>query len=221
MSIVPNSRIRPLNLVHPFQIIRKTDKVQKGRIGKECEVTLLYEKVMGRSSELRFFAENWETPKIQGIDAARVRRFILGFQSIPTRILRNDFVRVPWGVDPNVYAPPDVPMGFGPHIWINTPEGPLLLKWSTQSAAYVSDNLETSVTPLDGSFTLFYDGADEEVAGKIPCADWPVGFSFLRFTGPPVDYRILMIKNQLDDYSRYSYTTVQAELDESDGTPKL
>lgn len=221
MPIVPNSRIRPLNLRHPLQIIRKVDRIEKGRILKECEEIILYPKVMGRVSELRFFSENWETPQMQGLDAARVRRFILGFTSIPTRILRNDFVRIPWGVPPNVYAPPEIPMGFGPHIWINTPVGIQLLKWNAQILGYISDDQEFIVTPTDSGFTLYYDGAEDQVSGTIPCAIWPEGFRFLRFTGPPVDYRILMYKNQLDDFSRYSYTTVQAELDESDGTTKV
>lgn len=97
----------------------------------------------------------------------------------------------------------------------------MLLKWSEQQQIYITDDLETSITLQDGGFSLYYDGSDEEVSGKLQCAEWPAGFRFLRFTGPPVDYRILMFKNQLDDRSHYSYTTVQAELDESDGTVKV
>ena len=179
---------------------------------------ILYQNVQGRVGERRFFTENFQQPKGFGESSAFMRRIIINGPSIPDKIVNGDYVRIDWGVPPNILTPQSVPSGTGPQVWIETPDGDLLLTWD--GTKWV--NGSSSISIISGGYRLIHGETTEDFTTFGRCNDFPEGFTFYRFTGPPVYYKIVRFEHQKNIQGQWHHTTIQGELEDlDDPNPRL
>lgn len=213
--LVPRSRINQLGTPHRFHVVRLTDSAEKslGKIVVNPAETTLYENVPARWTELREFTENVLASKGFGGTAANVFRVYAAFRELPTSLLRGDVLKVPYGMKPNYYNPPNRP--FGPALWIETPGGNVLLVGNNEDSTYSGGG--HTLQNIDGEWCLTAEGFEHcFVTDKPLCESFPVGYRFLRVTGPYKRYEILRFENMLDDRGHYHHTRLEVELMDSD-----
>jgi len=182
---------------------------------------VIWENIPARIGQNRRFVENESKTTVRGYDNAVVREFIAGFPTLPRDIDRNDFVRIPWGSNPNFHLPVGAPSWGAPSICLRlTVGGPLILTWNFEKDYY------EDVSTL---YTLFFDTSwkfqtplilwDFNITeSQSPlCRVWPDGYTFGGTKGPALDYRILRYDHNMDDFGDYHSTHIMAELEDDSG----
>jgi hypothetical protein len=212
------SRIPILGMIHPLGISRFQDQDVGGRVKKECLEIVVYEKLPGRSDNLRNLAENADSTNAYGQMAAKIRRFKIAPIFFPGKIKQGDFVRVVWGVKPNTLIPEDAPNWGSPAICIDTPDGEVTLHWSDGkfSSELYSLEFEGGVWVLSGP-DLSYSFTDADDFNISPlCMTYPEGYSLIKQTGPSVYYKITRFDHQVDDLGDYHHTHIECEIQDKD-----
>lgn len=213
--LIPRSRINQLATPHRFNVIRLMDHAAKsmGNIVASQTELLLYEKVPARWTELREFTENVLMPKGFGNTSADIFRVYGAFKELPTKLLRGDILKVPYGSKPNYYNPPNRP--FGPDLWILTPGGNVLLNGNNEDSSYSGGGYTLSET--DDEWCLTAEDFEHCFTTQNPlCETFPEGYRFLRVTGPYKRYEILRFETMLDDRGHYHHTRLEVELVDKD-----
>jgi len=199
---------------HSFQIVRRINKVVHGTILPDCDDIVLYDSIPGRMSQLRFFSENFTRPMDYGEGSAKMRRVILNGTELPNKILNSDFVVVHWGTPPNVVTPLNVPDNTGPQIVMGTISGDKIFTWNPTSSKW--ENGANFVSVSEGVWTISNGSSSRTYNSLDTCVELEEDFQFYRFTAPPVYYKIIRYKHQLDVDGRWHHTTLQVELDDRD-----
>ena len=217
------SRI-PFPVSDKVGIIRKTERMVGGLIKPACEDVIVYEKVPARVGELRKLEENRTSPKGHGDSASKLRKIQIGGNNMPDKIQDGDYVRIYWGTQPNVLVPLGVPSGYGPWIQITTPGGVETLKWN--GTKWLNENYSLEYAPYEGAWVLI-DGVDiiaefgPESNPQIKCGTFPTGYSYLKITGSPIDYKINQYQHKRDDNGYWHHTSLQVDLVAFDRGPRV
>jgi len=201
-----------------ISIVRKTPQIIAGRISNSCTDTIIAAKVPARVGLLRKIDDNIEQVNTQGLDSANER--LVSYRTpTPAGTMVGDFIRIPFGVRPNVAAAMGTPYNIPTYIWIDTPSGEVLLHWN--GTKYI-DKTQTYAVEQNGllppSWCLYDNGV--EVAcfdGNFICAAWPTGYRVIRTTGRPIDYRIIKHDVQTDEQGRIHHYTCYVEIDDKPG----
>lgn len=212
------SRIPIPGMIHPLGISRFQDQDVGGRIKKECQEIVIYERIPGRSDNLRNLSENADSTQAYGEIAAKIRRFKLAPIFFPGKIKQGDFIKVVWGVKPNLMVPDDAPNWGSPALCIDTPYGEDLLHWingsynsESHTIAFDGDNWVLTGPSLSHTFTSA-DAFDK----SILCLEFPENYSLIKRTGPSVFYKITRFDHQVDDLGDYHHTYVECEIQDKD-----
>ena len=112
-----------------ISIIRKVPQQIAGRISNSCTELVIANKVPARVGLLRKIDDNIEQVNTQGLDSANER--LVSYRTpTPAGTMVGDFIRIPFGVRPNVAAAMGTPYQIPEYIYIETPTGEVLLKWN-------------------------------------------------------------------------------------------
>jgi hypothetical protein len=170
----------------------------------------LYDNLCGRILALKNIDENiLEVIELQGKDKASLRKVILAPNFPLHKMVSTDFLVIPWGIRPNVWAPPFAPGNLGPYIWVETPTGNVKLAWDGDKFASETLNIEVVGDEwcLTGEVTSCFNTCN------IECNQgFPEGYSFLKTTGPNAYFEITKIDEHQDGQGRTSFYTLLVEL---------
>ena len=183
-----------------------------------ADIIELYTKVPARVGSLRTIDDNLMKMSPVGLSSSNERYIMLRGSRPLNKILQGDFIRIPWGTKPNLIEPSGAPNNSGPQIWIDTPTGNQLLSWN--GTKYTNDNYDIVLSGEE--WCVEYQSSEVGClsSSNFRIATWPTGYSFLKFTGLPLDYRIIKIDAQLDDRGRLHHYSISVELENSDGVKR-
>lgn len=202
--------------VHIVDIVRKKIKQNMGRVSQtHCDDVVLYNNVASRVGTLRKIDENRESGKPFGQYSANERVVSMRASFPLNKMAVGDFIRIPWGIRPNLFVPSLAPNTLAPEIWINTPDGDVKLSWNgtkyVNGAISISENESGDWCLIHATLTHCFSGSN------ITCQQFPNGYTFLKLTGPPIDYRIIGMDVQEDDMGRIHHYSAFIEFDDSVG----
>ena len=204
-------------------VLRKTTTRTGGRILQNGAEVLLYSQMPARVGTPNNSGANLGKPAGAGMESAREFLVGVGGLSVPTKILKADFVRIYWGTKPNLYAHPSIPAGFPPHLILKGAStytlvwNPTLPGWSGDGYSIVwNDEWELFL----GASKIGSFGTNRDFP-QINCTSFPTGLSLLRFSGPPLDFTILRVSHEEDDQGKWHHTSLTVEYPETDKSPKL
>ena len=215
------SKFKPKGACHRVNLRRPIPRKQKG-VKEYCDTLSLYENIPARIGESRRIEENRlddDEPAPRYGSDRNDERVIMLCPGFPLNNLRaGDFVCIPWGYRPNQLSPVPLLPGLGPQIWIDTPNGPELLTWVCQA---------DGTCAYEGSVQIYLNQDSEwcmEINGQefcfdnfnFMCSEFPDGYSFIRSTGPEVNYKILKIDAKEDHLCKISHYSVFAEFYDQD-----
>lgn len=201
------SPYRPMNNPHKgLKVRRMVTEISAGvKIpANPANWITLYENLEGRVEPLRKIDPNdLRAPKTSGDDKFGERKIILSPRYPLTKILRGDFISVPWGVKPNTFTPPNTPSNLGPTIKIGTPSGDQYLQWNGES--YIGTHV--SIVNIDGIWVLQPGAAADFFfdEGSFVNQEFPTGYSFKKSTGNLANFKILRIDEQQDNLGRIGF----------------
>ena len=209
MSSQRLSPIRPPCCHRNLRIKRSKHKLVKGMKVRACDFIDLYQNLCGRVLKLTSAEEN----RIEEIDAegqnkSGLRKVIISPNYPLNKMTSGDLLCIPWGVRPNTWVPPNAPTGTGPKVWVNTPSGPQCLTWN--GSAFSSDNLAIDLSEdgwcISGEIDYCF-GVDT----TFVCQKFPVGYSFMRTSGPLAYFQIVRLDAEEDEKCRLSHYTLLVE----------
>jgi hypothetical protein len=214
-------------MIHPLSISRFPEENVAGVTRRSTTEVVVYENLPGRVASLRNLVENKDANTDFGEASAKFRLFKLAPIFLPAKIMAGDFVKVVWGVKPNLFLPLTAPDWASPYLCINTPEGPDTLAWkSFGGGVYGWEGIEYSIKNSGDSWVLWTNGISGspiyEFEGSafdrsFTCLPWPEGFSFVKRSGRSVFYRIVKLDHQVDDLDGYHHTSLECEFEDKDG----
>lgn len=202
--------------VHTVDIVRKRIKQNMGVMSQtNCDETILYKNVASRVSTLRKIDENRENSQSFGLTSANERTVSLRAPYLLNKMTDGDYIRIPWGTRPNVFAPSLAPNNAGPELWIDSPLGKIKLSWDgtkyTDGTVTISENSGGNWCLVHATLTHCFVGSN------FTCQQFPNGYKFLKYTGPPIDYRIISMDIQEDDMGRIHHYSAYIELNDREG----
>lgn len=177
---------------------------------RACDFITLYENLSGRVLELLNIDENiLELAQIQGKDKSSLRKVLLAPNYPLHKMISTDILVIPWGVRPNVWAPPFADGNLGPHIWIGTPSGNIKLIWD--GTKFSSETL--SIEIINDEWCMTGEIEHCFTSCNIFCSqEFPSGYKFLKSTGPNAYFEITKINEHQDEQGRTSFYTLLVEL---------
>lgn len=216
---------------HPlFGLPHKVDVVQRKKVDdgfggvKLSDGTVIYSKRRCRVSLRDDSNQFMETQRGSGYDAEKKIQVVMEYSP---KVKENFFLRIPWGVPPNLVPVLSLPGSFPPSVIITTPAGSKTLSWSDTSSRYEDSNSEYTVTwtgtvwqfkdtvaPLTHDFTGF---SQSQNIFKRPW-DEEVGASYAvtSQTGPTQDHRIMWKKHHFDQPGHKHHTEMYVEIENVD-----
>lgn len=145
------------------------------------------------------------------------------------KIRRSDFIRIPWGMFPNIESEVAVGNGLAPTATITVPAGSVTINWDRENSRYV-DSGEEYILRWDSGIerVTFEDGVESTIltfpatllqSHNVFAFDWSSlnsDYAVASTSGDSKDYRILWLKHQVDDKGGAHHTSIYMELSEGD-----
>lgn len=205
-------------------VVRKTKRQAGGRI-VEGDPVFVYESIPANIDQFRETeTASMGKPSGAGMIADNQFRVGLGGFQMPNKVQSGDYIRVYWGTPPNVVSPLNTPDGFPPQIMLKDTETQLLT-WNTSQQGWVGSTY--SIRYVSDTWRLFDEDTVVATFGSnrdfpaITCSDFPEGISFVRFTGPPMDLKVLQVRHKMDHFGGWHHTTLVTEYSETDSGVKI
>lgn len=215
------SRITLFGLNNQVDVIRRiaTDDGAGGISSTASEVTVYSNK----DCRITTIEPDDEMMKGYGYNAQQHRRAILPY--LPQIQRDNDFLRVPFGVPPNLSTTLGIPDGASPVYTLTHPTGSVEMTWDSANTRWVDSGVTITLTFLTDTWT-FNDTVNTQTDALIFAEDlnpwihasfpWnsgtPDGYAIV--TNSPIDYRVIWHKHQFDDFGQPHHTSVVIELEE-------
>jgi len=142
------------------------------------------------------------------------------------KIQNSDFLRIPWGVFPNIAPLLGQEDSHPPKVTIDTPAGIKILNWSELNSRYEDATQKYIVDyttawrfrDLNAPITYLFNGYPR--SNNIFKAPWSVlissDYSVESTSGNYQDYRVLRAKHQRDDQSSMHHTSLIIEYEDKD-----
>ena len=221
---MPHKSSIPLfGLPHKCNVVRrKFADDGAGGVSDDATPVTLY---TNRKCRISALDPDDEELKGMGFDAQRHRKVVMVYS--PKIIRKDEFVKVPWDVPPNVAPPEGLADGFAPSYVIVTPAGSKTLVWSVANDRYQDSadeyrvewtgavwRFSDTIAPLTHDFTGF---TETQNIFKRPW-DTEVGASYgvTRATADAMDFRIVWHTHQIDETGGVHHTSLIVELEDDD-----
>lgn len=217
------SRVTLFGLHGQVDVIRRiaTDDGAGGLSDTELEVTVYSEKLC----RVTTIEPDDDMMKGFGFSSQQHRRAILPY--LPQIQRDNDYLRIPFGMEPNLSTEFGIPDGAAPTYTLTYPSTTAELVWdgTDQWISGVSPSFQNTTgttwvfTDTDNSLVVNVDvpvGVNPWTHAGLPWNNPSVsGYSIV--ANSPIDYRVIWHKHQFDDFSQAHHTSVVIELEDSDG----
>jgi len=217
------SRVPLFGLPHRVTVIRRVPG-DDGAGGLDDEGS---EDVLYTSKKCRITTVEPDDEELRGFgyNAQQHRRVIMPYS--PSIHRKNEFLRIPFGVPPNVYSGDLAPDGSASEYTVTHPTGSEVLTWDKFLAKW--QNLATTMRMefVGGAWT-FEDEINVLTTIVADLTDsthnpwihhswpWNPSGSYGITQGPATDHRIIWHKHQYDETGGVHHTSVVIELEDED-----
>jgi len=182
-----------------------------------CEFIELTPPICGRVQPLRTLEENrFEDVNREGKNKAAERILTLTPDSPLCHVMAGDIVMIPWGIRPNTWCPPFSPLGWGPAVYINSPNGVEFLAYDGIKYSNQSETIILSIND-DNSWCLIVEDELDHCFDDMNCTNFPEGYSFNQSGGPYAKFEIIRIDEQQNNCGEISHYNVFTEFVDSKG----
>lgn len=197
-------------LIHSVDIVRGTEAFDIRGSGIELSEISVY---TSRKCRISRYNKAKDTTLPEGLDSEKVWQCLLQYSP---NTLNSDFVKVSWGVGPNVAGPLSSGDGWPTTFVIDTPAGEKTLTWDSSLSKYkdftgVYSLTYTSLwTFADSSESFTYPFTGYTKNNKIFLLDWAdllEDYTITSYTAPAQYYSIVNVRHQQDHVGNYHHTS--------------